>query len=166
MHVTATEFERRCDTLLVMGEAADDVAQVFLRRGRIAVLVGPEATQALRDAAGRSGLLALDAARYAEAVAAGRPEDAFGRPLAAADVSRLLMLHAVAGCGTALSDSLSRLLRLRRAGSGEAAFGLVPRVWSSHHVADLVNDHLARLWTAGHPPGGQAAAPLEAPRHV
>lgn len=161
-HVTAGEIERRCDTLLVMGEAADDVAQVFLRRGRVDVVVGPEAAQALREAGVRSGVVALDAARYAEAVAAGRPQDAFGRALTAADVARLLTLHAVGGCGTALSDSLSRLLRLRRAGAGEAAFGPVPHAWSSHHVADLVNDHLARLWGTGR----QAASHAEQPRHV
>lgn len=162
-HVTAPEFERRCDTLLVMGEAADDVAQAFARRGRVTVLVGHEAAQALRDAAGRSGVIAVDAARYAESVAYGRVEDAFSRPLGAAEVARLLTLHAVAGCGTALSDSLSRLLRLRRSAPGELPFAPVPRAWSSHHVADLVNDHLARLWTTGNAP---AIRRMEALPHV
>jgi hypothetical protein len=156
-HVTAAEFERRCDRLLVMGEAADEVAQVFARRGRIAVTVGPEAALALRDAAGQQGILAVEAARYAEAVAAGRPEQALARPLGPAELARLLTLHAVAGCGPSLADSLARLLRLRDAGPGTAAFAPVPRAWSSTHAADLVNDHLARLWMVGAAPAARRA---------
>jgi len=150
-HVTAPEFERRCGTVLVMGTAADDVAQVFARRGRIAVQVGVEAAASLRDAAGRTGILAVDAAAYAEAVAAGTPEAAFGRPLDAAEVARLLALHAVAGCAPSLTDSLHRLLRSRR--GAEASFAPVARAWSNRHAAEPVNAHLARLWSTG------AAAP-------
>jgi hypothetical protein len=148
-HVTATEFERRCDTVLVMGAAADDVAQAFLRRGRIAVQVGVEAAQSLREAAGRAGILAVDAAAYADAIAAGTPEAAFSRPLGAAEVARLLALHAVAGCAPALTDSLQRLLRARRPGPAGARFAPVQRIWSNRHAADLANAHLQRLWAAG-----------------
>ena len=154
-HVTAAEFERRCDRLLVMGEAADDVAQAFARRGRVAVTVGTEAALALRDAAGQAGILAIDAARYAEAIAAGRPEEPLARPLAPTELARLLTLHAVAGCGPSLSDSLARLLRLRDAEPGTSAFAPVPRAWSSIHAADLVNDHLARLWMVGQAPAAR-----------
>jgi hypothetical protein len=148
-HVTADEFERRCDTVLVMGSAADDVAQAFARRGRVQVLVGVEAAQSLREAAGRAGILAIDAAAYAEAVAAGTPEAAFSRPLEAGEVARLLALHAVAGCAPALTDSLQRLLRTRRTGAAEARFAPIPRAWSNRHAADLVNAHLQRLWSTG-----------------
>lgn len=154
-HVTASEFERRCDTLLVMGEAADDVAQTFTRRGRIRVLVGQEAVQALRETAGRAGVLVVDAAIYAQAIATGRPEDVFTGPLQAAELAKLLTLHAVAGCSNSLSDSLQRLLRLRRAAPGEAAFTPVPRAWANPQAADLVNNHLARLWNAGSAPAGR-----------
>jgi hypothetical protein len=155
-HVTAEEFERRCDTLLVMGTAADDAAQVFARRGRVGVMVGIEAAQALREAAGRAGILAVDAASYALAVAAGTPEAAFSRPLEAGEVARLLALHAVAGASASLTDSLQRLLRLRGAAPGEAPFGPVPHGWSNRHAAEPVNAHLQRLWMTG---GADAPSP-------
>lgn len=165
-HVTAGEFERRCDTVLVMGAAADDVAQAFARRGRVRVLVGVEAAAALREAAGRAGILAVDAAAYAEAVAAGTPEAAFSRPLEAGEVARLLALHAVAGCAPSLTDSLQRLLRARRAGPAEARFAPVQRVWSNRHAAELVNAHLQRLWAAGHPGAERPAGATEQPAHA
>lgn len=148
-HVTAELFERRCDTVLVMGAAADDVAQAFARRGRVEVMVGVEAAQALREAAGRAGILAVDAAGFAEAVAANAPEEAFSRPLDAGEVARLLALHAVAGCAPALADSLQRLLRARRPQGAETRFAPVQRSWSNRHAAELVNAHLQRLWSAG-----------------
>ncbi len=161
-HVTAHEFEQRCDSVLVLGEAADEVAQVFARRGRVEVTVGQEAAQALRDAAGQAGVLAIDATRYAEAVTAGRPQDAFASPLGAAEVARLLTLHAVAGCGTTLADSLARLLKLRHGegAGGEGSFSPVPRIWSNGHAGDLVNAHLARLWTSGQAPARAAEGAL------
>jgi hypothetical protein len=146
-HVTAEEFESRCDTVLVMGSAADDVAQAFARRGKVRVMVGVEASQALRESAGRAGILAVDAAAFAEAVSAGRPEEAFSRPLDAGEVARLLALHAVAGCAPALTDSLQRLLRARRP-QGETRFTPVQRAWSNRHAAEPVNAHLQRLWSA------------------
>jgi hypothetical protein len=146
-HVTAGAFEARCDTLLVMGAAADDVAEAFLRRGKLRVLVGIEAAQTLREAAGRAGIVAVDAAAFAEAVIAGDPEAAFACPLEAADVARLLALHAAAGCAPALADSLQRLLRARRAGDGR--FAPVQRAWSNRHAAEIANAHLQRLWAAG-----------------
>jgi hypothetical protein len=159
-HVTVEEFERRCDTLLVMGSVADDVAQCFARRGRLRVLVGVEAAQALREAAGRAGILAVDAAAFAAAVIAGRPAVAFSRPLEAAEVARLLALHGIAGCTGSLTDSLQRLLRLRRAAPGEAPFAPVQRAWTNRHAAEQVNAHLQRLWTAAGPARRPAAEPL------
>ena len=100
-HVAAEEFERRCDTVLVMGTAAEDVVQAFARRGRIATLAGVAAAEALREAAGRAGVLAVEASAFAEAVIAGRPGDAFAQPLSPGDTARLLSLHAVAGCAHA-----------------------------------------------------------------
>lgn len=154
-HVTADAFERRCDTVLVMGAAADDVAQALARRGRLRVLVGVEAAQALREAAGRAGIIAIEAAAFAEAVIAGTPEDAFARPLEAADVARLLALHAAAGCAPALGDSLQRLLRARR--DPGAHFAPVQRPWRNRHAAEAAQAHLQRLWSAG------GAAPLPEP---
>lgn len=147
--VTAPEFEARCDRLLVMGDAAAEVAQPFARRGRIPVAVGAAAVLALRQAAGRAGVLAVEAPRFAAAVAAGRPAEAFSHPLGAAELARLLALHAAAGCEAALSDSLARLLRLQRLRPGEPAFLPVQRGWSSPHAAEVVNGHLARLWSIG-----------------
>lgn len=147
--VTAAEFEGRCDRLLVMGEAAEDVAQVFQRRGRLPVAVGAAAVEALRTAAGRSGVLAVEAPRYAEAVARGRPGEAFSRPLGATDLVRLLALHGAAGCDPAISDTLARLLRLSRLRPGEPAFLPANQGWSSPHAAEVVNAHLARLWSIG-----------------
>ncbi|MGX9964979.1 hypothetical protein ACVFYP_16745 [Roseomonas sp. F4] len=155
--VTAPEFEGRCDQLLILGDAAEEVAQPFLRRGRLPVLVGPAALDALREAGGRAGVLAVEAPRFAAAVARGRPAEAFSRALGAADLARLLALHGVAGCEPSLADSLVRLLRLERVTPGEAAFQPVQRGWSSPHAAEVVNAHLARLWTQG---------PTEAARHV
>ncbi|WP_439594753.1 hypothetical protein [Falsiroseomonas sp.] len=153
--VTAGEFEGRCDRLLVMGDAAEAVAQAFIRRGRLPVLVGPAAVQALREAAGRAGVLAVEAPRFAEAVARGRPAEAFSQPLGAAELARLLALHGTAGCESALSDTLARLLRLHRLRPGDPAFLPVQRGWTSPHAAELVNAHLARLWSIG-PIGGRA----------
>ncbi len=147
--VTALEFEGRCDRLLILGDAAEEVAEAFLRRGRLPVLVGPAALAALRQAGGVAAVLVVEAPRFAEAVARGRPAEAFSRPLGAPDLARLLALHGAAGCEPALEDSLVRLLRLERHRPGEAAFLPVPRGWSSPHAAELVNAHLARLWTAG-----------------
>jgi hypothetical protein len=148
-HVTAEEFERRADTVLVMGAAADDVAQVFARRGKVKILVGVEAAATLREAAGRAGILAVDAAAYADAITAGAPEAAFSRPLDAGEVARLLALHAVAGCAPSLTDSLQRLLRARRTAPAEQRFAPIQRAWSNRHAAELVNAHLQRLWAAG-----------------
>lgn len=148
-YVTASEFERRCDTVLVMGEAAEDVAQALGRSSRLRVLAGHDAIQELREASGRSGVVAVDAATYAQAVAAGRVDEVFARPLDSGEMARLLTLHAVGACSAALSDSFMRLLRLRRASSGEARFTPVTRGWSNRQAADLINGHLARLWTVG-----------------
>jgi hypothetical protein len=163
-HVAAAEFERRCDTVLVLGAAADDVAQAFARRGQVEVMVGVEATQALREAAGRAGIIAVDAAAFADAVAAEAPERAFSRPLDAGEVARLLALHAVAGCAPALTDSLQRLLRARRDGGSREARGHQPgrftpvqRAWGNRHAAELVNAHLQRLWSAGAAPAAPHA---------
>jgi len=147
--VTAPEFERRCDQLLVMGDAAEEVAETFIRRGRIPVAVGTAALQALREQAGRAGVLAVEAPRFAAAVAAGRPAEAFSHPLGAAELAQLLALHAAAGCEAALSDSLARLLRLQRRTLGQPAFLPVQRGWSHPAAAEVVNDHLARLWSTG-----------------
>lgn len=154
-HVTADAFERRCDTVLVMGAAADEVAQALARRGKLRVMVGVEAAQALRDAAGRAGIVAVEAAAFAEAVIAGTPDAAFAQPLEAADVARLLALHAAAGCAPALGDSLQRLLRARR--DPGARFTPVQRPWRNRHAAEAANAHLQRLWASGG--AGAAAAP-------
>ncbi|WP_203077271.1 hypothetical protein [Falsiroseomonas ponticola] len=162
-YVLAPEIEHRCDRLLVLGDAAEAVAQVFARRGRIAVVTGPDAVQGLRDAAGEDGILAVDLGRYAAALAAGAgQEEALGPPLRPVELARLLALHAAAGCGAGLPDSLARLLRLARATPGELPFPPVPYAMASLAVADLVNDHLARLWTTGDP---AARARMEAPAH-
>jgi len=146
-HVTAAAFEARCDTVLVMGSAADDVAETFRRRGKLRVLAGVEAAQTLRDAAGCAGIVAVDAAAFAEAVIAGDPDAAFASPLDPAEVARLLALHAAAGCAPALADSLQRLLRARH--GADARFTPVQRAWSNRHAADLANAHLQRLWASG-----------------
>ncbi|MGG5808384.1 hypothetical protein [Falsiroseomonas sp. CW058] len=161
--VTAAEFERRCDTLLLLGEAAEEAAEVFARRGRVAALAGAAAMGAVQEAAGRGGLVAVDAAVFAQSVAADRAAEAFADVLPAGEVARLLALHAVAGCAPALSDSLARLLRSRRPGPGGAGFAPIPRAWSGRAAAELVGTHLERLWAAGAAPG---ARPAERPLHV
>lgn len=146
-HVNAASFERHCDTLLVLGEAADEIARVFEQRGRVTVRQGIDATQALREAAGRASVIALDATAFAEAVIAGHPDAAFGTTLGAADIARLLTLHAAACCAPDLADSLQRVLLLRD--SGDAQIPPVPRAWSNRGTADLANAHLRHLWTVG-----------------
>ena len=72
----------------------------------------------------------------------------------------MLALHAVAGCAPALTDSLQRLLRMRRGGAESrssqpretARFAPVQRVWGNRHAAELVNAHLQRLWSVGTAP--------------
>lgn len=152
-HVTAEEIERRCDRVVVMGAAADDTAQVFARRGKVAVLVGVQAAEALREAAGRAGVLAIDAADFAAAVIRGEPEAAFGRPLEAGETARLLALHGAAGCAPELTDSLHRLLTARRGGR----FAPIRRDWANRHAGDMVNAHLERLWSAAAAEGGARA---------
>ncbi|MGG5889209.1 hypothetical protein ACLF3G_18900 [Falsiroseomonas sp. HC035] len=155
--VTAAEIESRCDSLLVLGDAATEVAEVFLRRGRIPVQTGAAAAQALRRAAGCCTVLPVPAARFAEAVARGRPAEAMDDAFGARELALLTVLHGAAGCEAALADTLARLLRLRRLRSGEAPFLPVQRGWTSLAAADLVNRHLSRLW--------QAAVPPEESRH-
>ncbi len=145
--VTAEEVESRCEEVLVMGTAAEEVAQVFARRGRITPRLGAEAMQGLQQATGRGGVIAVDATRYAEAVIAGRPGEAFTHRLDAGELARLLALHAVAGRGTALGDSLQLMIRLREA--GPEGFLPLSHRWTRPHAADLVQDHLLRLWMAG-----------------
>lgn len=156
--VAASEIEARCDSLLVLGDAATEVAEVFLRRGRIPVQTGAAAAQALRQAAGRCTVLPLAAAHFAEAVARGRPAEAMPEPFGAPELALLTALHGAAGCEAALADTLVRLLRLRRLRPGEPPFLPVQRGWTSPAAADLVNRHLARLW--------QAALPAETQRHA
>lgn len=146
-HVTAASVERHCDMLLVLGSAADEVAQVFERRQKLTVLQGIEATQALREAAGRTSVVALDAAAFAEAVIAGHPDAAFGTMLEAADIARLLALHATAGFTVDLADSLRRMLLLRA--SSNARIPPVPRAWPNRSTAEMANAHLQHLWSAG-----------------
>jgi hypothetical protein len=149
--VTAAEIEQRCDSLAVLGEAATEVAEVFLRRGRIPVQTGAGAIQALRQAGGRCSVLPVPAAVFAEAVARGRPAEAMPEPLGAQDLALLAALHGAAGCEAALASTLERLLRLRRIRPGEPPFLPVQRGWTSPAAADLVNRHLARLWRAATP---------------
>jgi hypothetical protein len=145
--VTAAELEAGCDTLLLLGDAAAAVARVFIRRGRLQVRFGDDAAEALRGMAGRAGLRVLNAARHAEAIAEGRG----GEPaliLDGAAVARLLALHAVAGAGPALPDTLARLA----APEGAAPrFTPTGRAWSSPAVGVAANDHLAGLWHAARP---------------
>lgn len=150
--VTAAEVEARCESLLVLGDAATEVAEVFLRRGRIPVKTGAAALQALRMAAGRSGVVPVQAAHFAGAVARGCLTEAIPAPLGAADLALLTALHGAAGCEPGLADTMARLLRLRRAGAGEPPFLPVQRGWTSPAAADLVNRHLARLWQHALPP--------------
>jgi hypothetical protein len=162
-HLLAPGIEARGDRLLVIGDAAPAIARVFDQRGRIPVLTGAAATAALREAAARDGVLAIDVARFAADIAAGVPEaEAGAHPLGTADLARLLALHEAAGCGAGLPDSLSRLLRLDRATPGELPFAPVPHAMASPAAAALVNDHLARLWTMG---DEAARRRMEAPRH-
>ena len=158
-HVTAELFESRCDTVLVMGNAADEVAHSLARRGRLRVLTGAEAAQSLREAAGRAGILVVDATAFAESVVAGQPELAFSRPLEGAELARLLALHAVAGCAPSLADSLQRLLRAARGRGDTARLLPVRRAWADRHTAELVNAHLGRLWTAGAAPRAMLPKP-------
>jgi hypothetical protein len=150
--VTAAEVEARCESLLVLGDAATEVAEVFLRRGRIPVKTGAAALQALRMAAGRSGVVPVQAAHFAGAVARGCLTEAIPAPLGAAGLALLTALHGAAGCEPELADTMARLLRLRRAGTGEPPFLPVQRGWTSPAAADLVNRHLARLWQQALPP--------------
>jgi hypothetical protein len=147
-HVTAPLFARHCDRLLVMGAAADDVAQAFAAVTRPEVLVGEAAMGALRLAGGAGGVLALDAAGFAAAVIADDPDAAFAEVLSGAELARLLALHAVAGCAPALADSLQRLLRARRPRGGGRRFAPLARGWSNRHAAEPVHAHLERLWAS------------------
>jgi hypothetical protein len=148
-HVTAEAFARHCDRLLVMGAAADDVAQALAPLGRPEVLVGEAAADALRAASGTTGVLALDAADFARAVIADAADGAFAHALSGAELAQLLALHAVAGCAPSLADSLQRLLRGRRGQAGGQRFAPVARAWSNRHAAEPVHVHLERLWSAG-----------------
>lgn len=148
LHVEAAAFEARCDRLLVLGESADDVAEVFTRRGRIDVATGAEALAGLRAAA-EGGVMALDAKRFAEAVIEGNIDAAFARTLDGPALARLLTLHALGGCALPLADSLERMLRMAEAtGTAAPPFTPVVRPWSSHLAAERINGHLARLWSA------------------
>jgi hypothetical protein len=157
-HVTAPLFARHCDRLLVLGAAADDVAQAFAAVARPEVLVGEAALGALRLAAGAGGVLALEAAGLAAAVIADDPDAAFTEALGGAELARLLALHAVGGCAPALADSLQRLLHARRPGAAGRRFAPLARSWSSRHAAEPVHAHLERLWASATGPSPTAPA--------
>jgi hypothetical protein len=158
-HVTAAAIEQRAERLLILGEAAEDIAAIFLRRGHLTVETGAAALARLRGAT--EGVIALEAAHFAEAVIADRLERAFAETVDAGALARLLLLHAVAGFSLDFDDSLARLLRrdrMARAGRGaEAALVPLMRAWSSPLAAERVHDHLARLW-AGLPAATEASA--------
>lgn len=145
--VTAAEIEAGCDTLLVLGDAAASVARVFLRRGRLKVRFGEDAAEALQAMSGRAGLRVMDAARHAEAIAEGRAGEGM-LLLDGPGLARLLALHAVAGGGPALPDTL---LRLTAPGGAARRFAPMGRAWSSPAVGTIANDHLAGLWRAARP---------------
>jgi hypothetical protein len=147
--VTAAEIEGRCEQLLVLGDAAAEVAEVFARRGRVPVQAGPSAILALREASGRCMVLPIEAPRFAEAIARGGLAEAIPPPLGSLDLALLAALHAAAGCEGSISDSLARLLRLRRASPGEPGFLPVKRGWAGAAAANLINRHLERLWQTG-----------------
>lgn len=157
--VTAAEFEQRADRLLILGEAAEDMAMLFTRRGRLTVQTGDAALASLRSAP--EGVIAVEALRFAEVVIADRIETAFDEALDAGALARLLVLHGLAGFSLALDDSLARLLRqdrlARQGRQGEAALVPLLRAWSSNIAAELVHDHLARLW-AGLPAATQVGS--------
>jgi hypothetical protein len=157
-HVTAPVFARHCDRLLLMGAAADDAAQAFGAAGRPEVLVGEAAAEALRLASGTTGVIALDAPAFAEAVIADDADAAFAAVLSGAELARLLALHTVAGCAPSLADSLQRLLRARQAKGVARRFAPLPRSWSNRHAAEPVHAHLERLWSAGAAPTQAEAA--------
>lgn len=142
----AAEFESRADRLLVLGEAAETIAEGFATRGRIETLTGPAAQAALADASRADGVLAVDALHLAEAVTAGETPRAFADALDAAALSRLMALHAVAGCSPSLTESLSRFLRLREGGG----FAPLPRPPAGAEAGERIAGHLARLWSARH----------------
>jgi hypothetical protein len=143
----AAEVEAGCDALLVLGDASASVARVFDRRGRLEVRSGEDAAEALRRMAGCRSLRVLDAARHAEAIAEGR-EGGAGFLLDGAGLARLLALHAVAGGGPALPDTLARLAAPARTAARFAPMG---RGWSSPAAGTLANEHLAGLWRAARP---------------
>jgi len=148
-HVAATTIEARCDHLLVFGEAAEEVAQIFARRGRLQVETGAQALVTLRQA--QHTLLPVDALRFAEALIDGQPDLAFANPLDAADLARLPVLHSLAGCALTLGDTLARLVRQRllecQGRGAEAALVPLARPWSSPQAAEMVHRHLTTLWT-------------------
>jgi hypothetical protein len=157
-HVTATAIEQRAERLLILGEAAEDIASIFLRRGHLTVETGAAALARLRGAA--EGVIAVEAAHFAEAVIADRLEQAFAEMVDAGALARLLLLHELAGFSLDFDDSLARLLRrdrMAREGRGaEAALVPLMRAWSSPLAAERVHDHLARLW-AGLPAATEAS---------
>ncbi len=157
--VMAAAFEQRGDRLLILGEAAEEIAAIFMRRGRLSVETGPAALESLRAAP--EGVVAIEAVRFAEAVIAHQPESAFTQALDGGALARLITLHGLAGFSLALDDSLARKLRLDRLAqqgrSGEAALVPLIRAWSSNLAAEMVHEHLARLW-AGLPPTEQVRA--------
>jgi hypothetical protein len=147
IQVVSSIFESRFDTLLVMGSAAEEVAERLGWRGWIRVIAGDVAAQALRDAAGREGIAVVEADALAQAVIAGAPDTAFSRPIDGAEVARLLTLHAIAGGSPSLAGSLKRMLHPNR--TRGIGFELAPRTSADRHAAELVGAHLTRLWEAG-----------------
>ncbi len=128
LHVGAAAIEARFDRLLVAG--AEPAAQLFRRRGRLAVTSLPAMDAALREAAAAGGGVVLPALAMAEAMIAGEGPETLPRPMAPAELLRLAELQAAAGRGAGPDPSPA---------AGDAA-------------AQLVADHLERLWMAGSVP--------------
>jgi hypothetical protein len=147
--------EAGCDTLLVLGDAAAAVAEVFLHRGRLRVLCGDAAQDALRAEAGGRDPRARRARprRGGHRRRRGRRAAPAGRGRARPAARAALRWRAPA---PSLSDSFARYLA--RDGAEGGRFAPTGRGWPSLAAAALANDHLARLW--------QAAQPEEAAPHV
>ncbi|EFH12336.1 hypothetical protein [Teichococcus cervicalis] len=169
LDILAPRIEAMCESLLLVGQRAEQAVQVFRRRGRIRASTEREAAIALgRAAEAGAAVVPLDPLRLGRAVIEDDLAALFAHRLEGEELALLRHLHAAAGCSADLADSLARLLRLReQPGQPWQPPG---HAWRSPLAAHLANAHLERLWTlparplpAEADPGPASPAPVEVP---
>ncbi|WP_421995229.1 hypothetical protein [Roseococcus sp.] len=145
LHLLAPELEAEASSIVLLGAVAETASQIFERRGKIPVEVAEEAGDIMERAAlvGADNLVTLGMARLARAAIEGDLSELIRRSRIGG-LSRLLMLHAMAGPTSELDESLARHAALSENPLGP--WDPISRAWQTAIGAEIVNEHLETMW--------------------